>query len=116
MARMRLGPEWSDYWQEFYNNAPWRVRKHFVLEQFISPILSTKEFLRERDRLEATLTEKEWLWLIRHAGIVQGKIERCRRMRLYLPYLTEEEIHQKLRCEKKEFTLHIFLYLDNLIY
>ena len=100
MARMRLGPEWSDYWQEFYNNAPWRVRKHFVLEQFISPILSTKEFLRERDRLEATLTEKEWLWLIRHAGIVQGKIERCRRMRLYLPHLSEEDVHRKLRYKK----------------
>ena len=57
MARMRLGPNWSDYWQELYNNAPFRVSKHFVLEQFISPILSTKEFLRERDVLEATLTE-----------------------------------------------------------
>ena len=65
MARMRLGPEWSDYWQEVYNNAPFRVRKHFVLGQFISPILSTKEFLRERDVLEATLTEKEWGYLIR---------------------------------------------------
>ena len=64
MAKMRLGPEWSDYWQELYNNAPFRVRKHFVLGQFIGPILSTKEFLKERDVLEATLTEKEWSYLI----------------------------------------------------
>ena len=64
MARMRLGPNWSEYWQELYDNAPFRVRKHFVLGQFISPILSTKEFLRERDVLEATLTEKEWSYLI----------------------------------------------------
>ena len=64
MARMRLGPEWSDYWQEIYNNAPFRIKKHFVLEQFISPILSTKEFLKEREVLETTLTEKEWGYLI----------------------------------------------------
>lgn len=84
MARMRLGLEWSDYWQEFYNNAPFRVRKYFVLEQFISTILSTKEFLRDRDRLlETTLTEKEWLWLIKQAGIIQAQIEYDRRMRLH---------------------------------
>ena len=100
MAKMRLGPEWSDYWQELYNNAPFRVRKHFVLGQFISPILSTKEFLRERDVLEATLTEKEWLWLIRHAGIVQGKIEYNRRMRLYFPHLTTDDIKRKLGYKK----------------
>lgn len=100
MARMRLGPEWSDYWQEFYNNAPFRVREHFVLEQFISPILSTKEFLIELDRLEATLTEKEWLWLIRHVGIVQGKIEYSRRMRIHFPRLTEEDVHRKLGYKK----------------
>lgn len=47
MARMRLGSEWSDYWQELYDNAPFRVRKHFMLGQFISPILSSKEFLKE---------------------------------------------------------------------
>lgn len=100
MARMQLGPEWSDYWQELYNNAPFRVRKHFVLEQFISPILSTKEFCRERDELEATLTEKEWLWIIRHAGIVQGKIEYTRRMCLHFPHLTTEDILRKLGYKK----------------
>lgn len=64
MAGMRRGPEWSYYWQELYNNAPFRVRKHFAPEQFICPILSAKEFLRERDVLESTLTEKEWSYLI----------------------------------------------------
>ena len=100
MARMRLGSEWSDYWQELYDNAPFRARKHFMLGQFISPILSSKEFLKERDELEATLTEKEWLWLIRHTGIAQGKIEYDRRMRLHFPHLTTEDILEKLGYKK----------------
>lgn len=97
---MRLGLEWSDYWQELYDNAPFRVRKHFMLGQFISPILSSKEFLKERDELEATLTEKEWLWLIRHTGIAQGKIEYDRRMRLHFPHLITEDILGKLGYKK----------------
>lgn len=65
VATMRLGAHWSDYFQELYDNAPFQIKKHFVLEQFISPILSTKEFWKERDILEATLTEKEWSYLLR---------------------------------------------------
>ncbi len=93
MARMRLGPEWSDYWQEIYNNAPFRIRKHFVLEQFISPILSTKEFLKEREVLETTLTEKEWDYLIRKVcgGSNIGKFYYEKRMKKHHP---EYDIHR----------------------
>lgn len=93
MARMRLGPEWSDYWQEIYNNAPFRIRKHFVLEQFISPILSTKEFLRERDVLETTLTEKERGYLIRKvcSGSNISKFYYEKRMKKHHP---EYDIHK----------------------
>jgi len=84
--RMRLCPEWSDYWQELYDKAPFRVRKHFVLEQFISPILSTKEFLRERDVLEATLTEKEWSYLIwNFCGLNEARIAYDKRMKKHHP-------------------------------
>lgn len=95
MARMRLGPEWSDYWQELYNNASFRVRKHFVLEQFISPILSTKEFWKERDELEATLTEKEWRYLIWYfCGLNEARIAYDKRMKKHHP---EFNVHKNNR-------------------
>ena len=86
MARMRLGQDWSDYWQELYNNAPFRVRKHFVLEQIISPILGLKEFWRERDKIEATLTEKEWSYIIwKMCGLNVARIEYDKRMKKHHP-------------------------------
>lgn len=79
---MRLGPEWSDSWQGLYDNTPFRVRKHFMLEQFISPVLSTKEFYRERNELEATLTEKEWSCLIwKFCGLNEARIAYDKRMK-----------------------------------
>ena len=93
MARMRLGSEWSDYWQDIYNNAPFRIRKHFILEQFISPILSTKEFLREREALESKLTEKGLGYLIRKVcgGSNIGKFFYEQRMKKHHP---EYDIHK----------------------
>ena len=86
MAKMRLGPNWSDYWQEIYDNAPFRVKKHFVLEQFISHILTPKEFQQERDELESKLTEKEWCYLIwKICGLNVARIEYEKRMKKHHP-------------------------------
>ena len=95
-----LGKGWSKYWQEEFDKRTPLLKKHFILDQFASYFLPLKEYFRVREKIEKKLTEEEWLWLIRHAGIIQGKIEYARRMRSYLPHLSEEDVHRKLRYKK----------------
>lgn len=86
MSKMRLGPEWSEFWQETYNNAPLRVKKHFLLEQFLWSILTPKERQQERNTLEATLTEKEWSYIIwKVCGINVARIAYNKRMKKHHP-------------------------------
>ena len=91
-----LGKNWSEYWQEQYKRFTPLLKSHFMLEQFASYFLTKKEFFREREKIESKLTEDEWLFLIKNAGIVQGKIEYTRRMLLHFPHLTLDDIKRKL--------------------
>ena len=91
-----LGKNWSEYWQKQYEKLTPLLKRHFMLEQFASYFLTKKEFFREREKIESKLTEDEWLFLIKNAGIVQGKIEYTRRMSLYFPHLTTDDIKKKL--------------------
>jgi hypothetical protein len=91
-----LGKNWSEYWQKHYEKLTPLLKRHFMLAQFASYFLTKKEFFRERAKIESKLTEDEWLFLIKNAGIVQGKIEYTRRMRLHFPNLTTDDIKQKL--------------------
>ena len=95
-----LGKNWSKSCHQEYEECTPLLKRHFMLEQFASWFLTDKEFFRQREAIEAKLTQGEWLWLIRHAGIVQGKIEYDRRMRLHFPHLTTEDILGKLGYKK----------------
>lgn len=90
------GPEYSEYWHKEYKERTPRLKKIFILNIYGRRFLSSGTCLSIRKRIEAQLTEEEWLWRIRHAGIVQGKIEYARRMQLHFPNLSNEDILRKL--------------------
>lgn len=90
------GPEYSEYWHKEYKERTPRLKKLFILNIYGRRFLSSGTCLSIRKRIEAQLTEEEWLWRIRHAGIVQGKIEYARRMQLHFPHLTNEDVLRKL--------------------
>ena len=96
LVKKGLGPEWSEYWKEEFKERTPRLKKHFMLNQHFEEFLTQKEYFKIRNELEAKLTEEEWLWLIIHVGIIQGKIEYKRRMLLHFPHLTSSDIRQKL--------------------
>ena len=96
-----LGINWSKYRHKEYAERTILLKRNFMLTQFASWFLNLKEYFQERDKIEAQLTEEEWLWLIRHTGVVQGKIEYDRRMRLHFPHLTTENILRKLEYKRK---------------
>ena len=83
-----LGPNWSEFWQEKYKNAPLKVKRHFMLEQFASFFLTTKEFWKERDKIESTLTEEEWWYLLNQFASVHkmGFCAYSKRMQKYYPH------------------------------
>ena len=100
LVKIGPGPEWSEYWHKEYKERTPRLKKLFILNIYGRRFLTSGDCLRIRKRLEAKLTKKEWLWRIDHAGIVQGKIEYARRMRIHFPHLTEEDVHRKLGYKK----------------
>lgn len=94
------GPEYSEYWHKEYKERTPRLKKLFMLNIYGRRFLSSGTCLRIREKIEAQLSEEEWLWRIRHAGIMQAKIEYSRRMRLHFPHLTTEDIQRKLGYKK----------------
>ena len=95
MAKMKLGDQWGEYHQEVYNNASFRLKKHYILEQLIWSILTPKERFQERDALEATLTEKEWHYLIwTMCPMNVGRIKLDKRMKKHHP---EFNVHKNNR-------------------
>lgn len=100
LIKIGPGPEWSDYWHEEFKKRTPRLKKLFVLNIYGRKFLTSNACLRTREKIEAQLTEKEWLWRIAHTGIIQGKIEFHRRMLLHFPHLTTEDILRKLGYKK----------------
>ena len=100
LVKIGPGPEYSEYWHKEYKERTLRLKKLFILNIYGRRFLSSGTCFRIRKRIETQLTEQEWLWRVAHAGIVQAKIEYSRRMRLYFPHLSEEDVHRKLGYKK----------------
>ena len=100
LVKIGPGPAYSEYWHKEYKERTPRLKKLFILNIYGRRFLPSGTRLRIRKKIEVKLTEKEWLWRIAHAGVVQAKIEYSRRMRTHFPHLTEEDVHRKLGYKK----------------